>query len=276
MAAAPWIVCGRAVGADRAAAAEDGAPLPLSGSQAAARPPGAARDPVRAAHRDRLAPPAARARLRLRCDLLAAPRRVAAGRRVGAAARAPARALARRGGDRVVAGGRRLQPGAGEKGGAETGPSPVDRADPAPSTTSSSTATGSRSPGRSRGGNRNDITQLIPLVDRVPAGPRHARRRPRRRPETRHRRPRLRPRHVPAELRRRGITARDRPPPDRRTAPGSAASAGSSSAPSPGCTTSSDCSSATTAEPRSTRPSSPSAAASSASGGSSAHCESTS
>ncbi len=73
--------------------------------------------------------------------------------------------------DRVVARGRRRQPRAGEKGGSATGPSPVDRGQTrAPSTTSSSTRPGSRSPGRCTGGNRHDITQLIPLARPRPAG----------------------------------------------------------------------------------------------------------
>ena len=50
---------------------------------------------------------------------------------------------------RLVAGGRRLQPRAGEKGGAKTGPEPGrPRPRRAPSTTSSPTAAASRSPGR--------------------------------------------------------------------------------------------------------------------------------
>ena len=52
---------------------------------------------------------------------------------------------------------------------------------PAPNTTSSSTDPGSRSPSVT-GGNRNDVTQLIPLLDGVPAV-RGAIGRPRRRPE---------------------------------------------------------------------------------------------
>src|SRR5215203_4511126 len=63
---------GRVVGADRAVVAEGGAALPVPGSQAAAGSGGLAGDLVRAAHGDRLAAPAARARLRLRLDLLSA------------------------------------------------------------------------------------------------------------------------------------------------------------------------------------------------------------
>src|SRR6266545_3653965 len=74
---------GRVVGADRAAAAEAEAPPALSGPEALAGPAGAAGDSVRAAHGDRLAASAARARLRFRLDLLPAAGRVAAGRYVG-------------------------------------------------------------------------------------------------------------------------------------------------------------------------------------------------
>jgi transposase len=69
----------------------------------------------------------------------------------------------------VVAGDRRLQPGAGEKGRSETGPSPVDRG--RPGSKHHLLVDGSRIPlaFAVTGGNRNDITQLIPLLDSVPA-----------------------------------------------------------------------------------------------------------
>src|SRR5262249_60115078 len=93
----------------------------LSGSEAAAGPGGAARDLVCAAYRDLVAASAARARLRVRGDLLAADGRVAEGRRLGAAARAPAREVAGRRRDRAVARGRRLDSRASEKGSHEGG-----------------------------------------------------------------------------------------------------------------------------------------------------------
>jgi transposase len=64
--------------------------------------------------------------------------------------------------DRVGAGDRRLKPGAGEKGGSATGPSPVEEAVPAPSTISSSTKSGLALAFALTGSNRNDVT---------PAGP---------------------------------------------------------------------------------------------------------
>jgi Transposase DDE domain len=157
-------------------------------------------------------------------------------------------------GARVGTRGRRLDPRPSEKRGTATGPSPVDRARNGSKHHLLVDATGIPPAWTVTGGNRNDVTQLIPLVERIPpvrgtVG-----------------RPRERPGGVVAdrgydhdkcrcELRRRGIGAEIA---RRKTQHGSAlaASVGSSSAPSPGYTTSSDCSSATTAATRSTKPSS--------------------
>src|SRR5262249_43298462 len=181
---------------------------------------------------------------------------------------------ARGGRARVVAGGRGLKPRAGEKGGSETGPSPVDRARSGSKHHLLVDATGIPLAWALTGGNRNDVRQLIPLVERVPAV-RGKVGRPRRRPErlaadrAYDHRPQRR------ELRRRGIKADIA---RRKTEHGSGlgwvATAGSSSAPSPGSTSSSGCSSATTAAPRCTKASSRSAAASSAFGGFGTHCDS--
>jgi transposase len=81
----------------------------------------------------------------------------------------------------VVAGDRRLKPSAGEKGGAETGPSPVDRGRPGSKQHLLVEATGIPLAFSVTSGNRNDVTQLIPLLDGVPAV-RGAVGRPRRRP----------------------------------------------------------------------------------------------
>ena len=82
----------------------------------------------------------------------------------------------------MVARGRRRQPRAGEKGGAATGPSPVDRARNGSKHHLLVDATGIPLAWALTGGNRNDITQLIPLLDAVPAV-RGRVGRPRRRPE---------------------------------------------------------------------------------------------
>jgi len=67
-------------------------------------------------------------------------------------------------------------------GGAETGPSPVDRARSGSKHHLLVDATGLPLAWALTGGNRHDVTQLIPLVDRVPPV-RGKRGRPRRRPE---------------------------------------------------------------------------------------------
>jgi transposase len=82
----------------------------------------------------------------------------------------------------VVAGGRGLQSRASEKGGSQTGPSPVDRARNGSKHHLLVDATGIPLAWTLTGGNRNDVTQLVPLVERVP--PVRGRvGRPRRRPE---------------------------------------------------------------------------------------------
>ena len=82
----------------------------------------------------------------------------------------------------MVAGGRRLQPRAGEKGGAETGPSPVDRGRSGSKHHLLVDATGIPLAWSLSGGNRHDATRLIALVDAVPAV-RGRVGRPRKRPE---------------------------------------------------------------------------------------------
>jgi transposase len=82
----------------------------------------------------------------------------------------------------VVARGCGLEPCAGEKGGSETGPSPVDRARNGSKHHLLVDATGIPLAWTLTGGNRNDVTQLIPLLDSVP--PVRGRvGRPRRRPD---------------------------------------------------------------------------------------------
>jgi hypothetical protein len=111
---------------------------------------------------------AARARVRLGFDLLSAHGRLAAGRGVGAAARAAIGgvAIGRRVG--VVTRGRRLQPSAGKKGGSQTGLSPVDRARNGSKHHLLVDARGIPLAWTVTGGNHNHVTQLVPLVERVP------------------------------------------------------------------------------------------------------------
>src|SRR5262245_5461801 len=97
-------------------------------------------------------------------------------------ARGPAFASASSGRDRVVACGCGLEPRASEKGGSETGPSPVDRGRNGSKHHLLVDATGLPLACTVTGGNRNDITQLVPLVERIPPV-RGKVGRPRRRPE---------------------------------------------------------------------------------------------
>ena len=82
----------------------------------------------------------------------------------------------------MVAGGGRWQPYPGEKRGSETGPSPVDRGRAGSKHHLLVDATGIPLAYSVTGGNRNDVTQLIPLIDKVPPV-RGAVGRPRRRPK---------------------------------------------------------------------------------------------
>jgi transposase len=68
----------------------------------------------------------------------------------------------------VVAGGRRLEPDPSQKGGSETGPSPVDRGRPGSKHHLLVDASGIPLAWSLTGGNRNDVTQLIPLLEAVP------------------------------------------------------------------------------------------------------------
>jgi transposase len=82
----------------------------------------------------------------------------------------------------MVARGRRREPRAGEKGGSATGTSPVDRARSGSKHHLLVDATGIPLAWMLTGGNRHDVTQLFPLVDRVPPV-RGKVGRPRRRPD---------------------------------------------------------------------------------------------
>ena len=68
----------------------------------------------------------------------------------------------------MVAGRRRLESRASEKGGSATGPSPVDRARNGSKHHLLVDASGIPLAWTVSGGNRNDVTQLLPLVERVP------------------------------------------------------------------------------------------------------------
>ena len=82
----------------------------------------------------------------------------------------------------MVARGRRLEPRTSKKRGTATGPSPVDRARNGSKHHLLVDASGIPLAWTLTGGNRHDVTQLIPLIDRVPPV-RGKVGRPRRRPE---------------------------------------------------------------------------------------------
>ncbi len=118
----------------------------------------------------------------LRCDLLAPPRRMAEGRRVDQVACIAARQVARirRTGPFICC--RRLIVGTSRWGGRKTGPNPTDRARPGSKHHVLVDANGVPVSVILTGANRNDVTQLLPLVDAI-APIRGTRGRPLRKPK---------------------------------------------------------------------------------------------
>ncbi len=115
-------------------------------------------------------------------DRLAAPARLAAGRGVAAAAPAPFGAPSQLRSDRLVARDRRCLLHPGQKGGSWLGPSPVDRGRAGAKHHLITDASGVILAWSATAANRNDITQLIPLIEAIPHV-KGARGRPRHRPE---------------------------------------------------------------------------------------------
>ncbi|NEC82554.1 transposase, partial [Streptomyces sp. SID7958] len=109
------------------------------------------------------------ARLRLRHDVLAAAGRLERGRRVGPPSRHPAAEVAGCEAARLVSGGDRLQPCAGRSTRPKSGPSPVDRARPGSKHHVLVDGQGVPLAVSLTGGNRNDVTQLLPLLAKVPS-----------------------------------------------------------------------------------------------------------
>src|SRR6266498_895814 len=195
---------GRVVGADRAADPEGQAALPLPRSEANRRPERADGDLVCLSDGDPLGVPAEGDGLRLGDDLLAAFARVAAGGRLAPTARAAVGEAKRSRSDRLVAGRDRQLARAGVWGGEKTGPSPVDRARRGSKHHLIACGRGTPLAASLTGGNRNDITQMLPLVDAIPPV-RGRRGRPRRRPRKLYGDRAYQSREGRRELRRRGI-----------------------------------------------------------------------
>src|SRR5438067_126753 len=172
----------RLVGTYRTVVATLGVRAAEAGPQAAAGPAGLAGHPVRAAYRDPVGVLAPGAGVRVRDDLLAASGRVERGRGVAAAARG-ACGRAERGREAgLVAGGDRQLAYACDAARPKSGPSPVDRARPGSKHHVIAEGGGIPMAFSLTGGNVNDITQLLPLVEAIPPV-RGKRGRPRRRPD---------------------------------------------------------------------------------------------
>jgi hypothetical protein len=158
---------GRTVVAHRAVAAAAG-PEAGGGPATHSGPEGAVRDPVCPAHRHPVGVSAAGVGLRVGDDLLAAAGRMERGGRVGPVAPGAAEEAAGREEARLVAGGDRLLPCAGGSARPKSGPSPVDRARPGSKHHVLTDGQGIPLAVSLTGGNRNDVTQLLPLLDKVP------------------------------------------------------------------------------------------------------------
>jgi transposase len=102
-------------------------------------------------------------------DLLASPGRLERGRRLGGTAPGTAEEAADGEAARLVAGGDRLLPCPGGPARPKSGPSPVDRARSGSKHHVLTDGQGIPLAVSLTGGNRNDVTQLIPLLDKVPA-----------------------------------------------------------------------------------------------------------
>ncbi len=107
--------------------------------------------------------------VRLGHDLLAAAGRVERGRGVGRAASGAVEEAACGEEAGLVAGGDRLCPRAGGPQGPKSGPIPVDRARPGSKHHVIADAQGIPLAVSLTGGNRNDVTRLLPLLDKIPS-----------------------------------------------------------------------------------------------------------
>jgi Transposase DDE domain len=147
---------------------------------AGGRPHGVRRDPLRAVH----GPPSKQIPRELGCSGSTAHERFTrwAGPGVRTVARRAAAPAQRRGRDRLVGGDHRRHPHPGGQRGDLTGPSPVDRARTGSKHHAIVDPSGVPLAVSVSEGNRNDVTQLEPLIDGI--GPVRGRRgRPRQRPD---------------------------------------------------------------------------------------------
>lgn len=113
--------------------------------------------------------PAAGTRVRIRDDLLAPPAGLERDRCVAASPRSPACRTERGRPAGLVESCGRLLARQGVKRGLHTGPSPVDRGRPGSKHHLITDGHGTPLAVILTGGNRNDVTQLLPLIDAIPA-----------------------------------------------------------------------------------------------------------
>lgn len=157
------------MGTDRAiAAGAKAATQEISRPVPGFEPSCAERHPVHSQDRNPLARPIDQIGIWLGLDLLAAPARLAEGRRVEAIARAAAGETTRGWRARFLTSSRRFIIGASRWGGRKTGPNPTDRARPGSKHHILVDANGVPISAILTGANRNDVTQLLPLVDAIP------------------------------------------------------------------------------------------------------------
>lgn len=104
----------------------------------------------------------------LRRDLLATTGRLAQSRSMGSTARTAARQVARGRADRPFIRCRRFLVGTSYRGGRKTGPNPTDRSRPGSKHHILVDANGVPISATLTGADRNDVTQLLPLVDAIP------------------------------------------------------------------------------------------------------------
>lgn len=156
----------RLVGADRTAAAAVAGTV--AGAAAGVGPALSPRHPVRSPQRHSVATPAPGAGVRLRPDLLASPGPVAEGRGLRPAAPTPARGAERGRRTRLVTRVRGRLPHPREKGGPDTGPSPVDRRKTGSKHHLICDGRGTPLKVITTAANVNDVTQTLALVDGIP------------------------------------------------------------------------------------------------------------
>jgi transposase len=153
----------------RTVAAKEKTPIPISRPKTFAGPSGSDWDPLRAQDRHRLGRSTPGNGLWLRHDLLASPERLAKGRRVGQNPPGIAKPIAAGRPNRFFSCGGRLGLSTSSFWGAKTGPNPTDRRKKGSKHHMVTDANGIPLAVRLTGANRHDVTQLLPLVEQIPA-----------------------------------------------------------------------------------------------------------